>query len=303
VWRYLALAAAARGDREAALQRLTAARAACERLGFLPALSAIDVDEARVLAARGAAGDVGRARELIARAVARSQEVGVPNLDERVARVDALLERDSAPAAPPPADGPIGAALRREGDVWRMEYEGRTLSVRDAKGMRHLALLLANPGIEFHAVEIAGAAEGGAAPAGPEPTEGLAVRAGTGDAGPALDTQAKAAYRERLEELRAEIEEAEAFNDPERAARAREEMDFIAHELSAAVGLGGRDRRAASAAERARVNVTRALKREIRRIADGDARLGRELDTTVRTGTFCAYEPDPRRPVAWRVDV
>jgi hypothetical protein len=68
------------------------------------------------------------------------------------------------------------------------------------------------------------------------------------------------------------------------------------------VGLGGRDRRAASAAERARVNVTRALKREIRRIGDQDARLGRELSTTVRTGTFCAYEPDPRHPVTWEVD-
>jgi hypothetical protein len=175
------------------------------------------------------------------------------------------------------------------------------LRVRDAKGMRHLALLLANPGIEFHAVDVATAAEGGSAPRARE-VEGLAVRAGTGDAGPALDSQAKAEYRSRLEDLRAEIEEAEAFNDPERAARAREEMDFIGQELSAAVGLGGRDRKVASAAERARVNVTRALRREIRRIADEDARLGRELETTVRTGTFCAYDPDPRRPVAWDVD-
>jgi non-specific serine/threonine protein kinase len=144
-------------------------------------------------------------------------------------------------------------------------------------------------------------AEGGAMRGTGEP-EGLTVRAGTGDAGPALDSRAKAEYRARVEDLRAEIEEAEAFNDPERATRAREEMDFIAHELSAAVGLGGRDRPASSAAERARVNVTRALRREIRRIADEDARLGRELETTVRTGTFCAYEPDPRRPVEWQVD-
>jgi hypothetical protein len=149
---------------------------------------------------------------------------------------------------------------------------------------------------------VAGSAEGAAATAGAE-AQGLAVRAGTGDAGVALDTQAKSQYRSRLEDLRADVEEAEAFNDPERAARAREEMDFIAQELSSAVGLGGRDRRAASAAERARVNVTRALKREIRRIGEQDARLGRELSTTVRTGTFCAYEPDPRHPVEWRVDV
>jgi len=227
----------------------------------------------------------------------------VPRLGERLTRAEAmlppeLLEQATAPAA---GAGPATAVLAREGDVWRLDYEGRVLRVRDAKGMRHLALLLANPGIEFHAVEVAGSGEGAGA-AGAAEADGLSVRAGTGDAGVALDAQAKAEYRARLEDLRADIEEAEAFNDPERAARAREEMEFIGQELSSAVGLGGRDRRAASAAERARVNVTRALKREIRRIADQDERLGRELSTTIRTGTFCAYEPDPRHPVQWRVD-
>ncbi len=302
VKRYLALTAAARGDQDTALARLAEARTACERMGYKPMLAVIDVDEARMLARRDGPGDVARARELLQRGLDRAEEVGVPRLDERLARAAALLPpEDDAPAAPEPAEGAANAVLAREGDVWRLDYEGRVLRVRDAKGMRHLALLLANPGVEFHAVDVATAADGGAAPSA-QSAEGLAVQAGTGDAGPALDSQAKAEYRSRLEDLRAEIEEAEAFNDPERAARAREEMDFIAHELSAAVGLGGRDRRVASASERARVNVTRALRREIRRIADEDTGLGRELETTVRTGTFCAYEPDPRRPVAWEVD-
>jgi hypothetical protein len=300
--RYLALTAAARGDQDTALARLAQARLSCERMGYKPMLAVLDVDEARMLARRNRPGDVDDARALLQRGLLRAEEVGVPPLDERLARAAAMLpEPGDAPAAAEPAHGPAHAALAREGDVWRLDYEGRVLRVRDAKGMRHLALLLANPGVEFHAVDVATAADGGAAPAA-ESVEGLRVRAGTGDAGPALDSQAKAEYRSRLEDLRADIEEAESFNDPERAARAREEMDFIAHELSAAVGLGGRDRRAASAAERARVNVTRALRREIRRIADEDAGLGRELETTVRTGTFCAYEPDPRRPVAWDVD-
>jgi hypothetical protein len=302
VRRYLALTAAARGDQDTALARLAGARLACERMGYKPMLAVLDVDEARMLARRDQPGDVEQARELLQRGLLRAEEVGVPRLDERLARAAAMLpEPDGAPPAAEPAQGPASGVLAREGDVWRLDYEGRVLRVRDAKGMRHLALLLANPGVEFHAVDVATAAEGGAAP-GAGAADGLAVRAGTGDAGPALDSQAKAEYRSRLEDLRAEIEEAESFNDPERAAHAREEMDFIAHELSAAVGLGGRDRRAASAAERARVNVTRALRREIRRIADEDAGLGRELETTVRTGTFCAYEPDPRRPVAWEVD-
>jgi tetratricopeptide (TPR) repeat protein len=303
VMRYLALTAAARGEIDLALERLGPAREACDRMDYRPMLAVIDVDEARWRARRNGPGDVEKARELLQRGLARAQEVGVPRMDERLARAAALLGPEEAAPEPAPAaaEGSASAVLAREGDVWRLDFEGRVLRVRDAKGMRHLALLLANPGIEFHAVDVAIAAEGGAAPAGGD-TEGLTVRAGTGDAGPALDSRAKAEYRLRLEDLRAEIEEAEAFNDPERAARAREEMEFIAQELSAAVGLGGRDRPASSAAERARVNVTRALRREIRRIADEDAHLGRELETTVRTGTFCAYEPDPRRPVQWQVD-
>jgi hypothetical protein len=260
-------------------------------------LAVIDFDEARVRVRRGEDGDAERARALIRSATERAEAVGVPRLGERLMRAEAML----GPEEQAPAASQSAAVLAREGDVWRLDFEGRVLRVRDAKGMRHLALLLANPGIEFHAVEVAGSAEGVGGTASAQ-ADGLSVRAGTGDAGVALDTQAKAEYRSRLEDLRADIEEAEAFNDPERAARAREEMEFIAQELSSAVGLGGRDRRAASAAERARVNVTRALKREIRRIADEDARLGRELSTTVRTGTFCAYEPDPRHPVQWRVD-
>src|SRR4029450_11446429 len=63
-----------------------------------------------------------------------------------------------------------------------------------------------------------------------------------------------------VEELRPELEEAERFNDPVRPANARAERDLLGRELARAVGLGGRDRRAASHAERARLNATRAIR-------------------------------------------
>ena len=85
--------------------------------------------------------------------------------------------------------------------------------------------------------------------------------------------------------------------------RAREEMDFIAQELSGAVGLGGRDRKTGSSAEKARVNVTRAIRSALARVAEHDTELGQELEATVRTGTFCSYMPDPRRPVEWTVEI
>jgi hypothetical protein len=194
--------------------------------------------------------------------------------------------------------------LRREGDVWLFEYAAEPVRVRDSKGLRYLASLLASPGVEVHSLDLMGSGDAPAtgAGAGAAAEAGLTVGAGGEDAGPLLDAAAKSAYRERLEGLREELEEAEAFNDPERAARAREEMEFIARELAGAVGLGGRDRKAASNAERARVNVTRSIRTVIKRVAEFDQSLGRELESTVRTGTFCAYEPDPRRPVSWKVE-
>ena len=105
----------------------------------------------------------------------------------------------------------------------------------------------------------------------------------------------------RLEELEAEIAEAEAWRDPQRAERAREEKAFLVQALAGAVGLGGRDRLAASAAERARINVTRAIKAVLSRIQEHSPALGRHLARTVRTGIYCSYAPDPRFPSTWRL--
>jgi hypothetical protein len=79
-------------------------------------------------------------------------------------------------------------------------------------------------------------------------------------------------------------------------------MDMIGAELAAAVGLGGRDRPLASGAERARVRVTRAIHAAIKRIGELDEGLGYELGATIHTGSFCSYEPDPRRPVTWQIE-
>ena len=82
-----------------------------------------------------------------------------------------------------------------------------------------------------------------------------------GNAGEVLDERAKTEYRQRLRDLKSELAEAEDWNDPERASlNSAEEIDSLVRELGAAVGLGGRDRKAASHAERARVNVTRAIR-------------------------------------------
>ena len=116
-----------------------------------------------------------------------------------------------------------------------------------------------------------------------------------------LDAQAKEAYRRRLVEIEADIEEARAMGASERAAQADTERDFIVRELSRAFGLGGRNRRAGSASERARVSVTRAVRPAMARIQEHISPLGQHLHRAIRTGSYCAYLPDPRVPVAWRL--
>jgi hypothetical protein len=200
-----------------------------------------------------------------------------------------------------------GNLFRQEGEYWTVVFDGSVVRRKDTKGLRYLARLLAHPGREVNAVDLEAAETQAApvAPLGPRANGGepeLAVRPDLGDAGVLLDATAKAAYRARLAELRAELEEAEGFNDPVRAAKAREERDFLVGELARAVGLGGRDRRAASHAERARLNVTRAIRAAVANLARDNPALGRHLAATIRTGRYCAYLPDPRAPTAWNAD-
>jgi tetratricopeptide (TPR) repeat protein len=198
------------------------------------------------------------------------------------------------------ADEPHDSDLnmfRREGDYWSVVFEGRTVRVRDLKGIRYLARLLAYPGREFYVLDLV-AAESGRVDGGERgPAAGL-PRTGPGDAGEMLDARAKEAYRRRLAEIEDDIEHARALDDAEREAQADAERDFLVRELSRAVGLGGRDRRAASSSERARVSVTRAVRQAIVRVAEHHPELGQHLDRTIRTGTYCAYVPDPSAPAA-----
>ncbi|HEX5951221.1 MAG TPA: hypothetical protein VFZ96_09470, partial [Actinomycetota bacterium] len=199
----------------------------------------------------------------------------------------------------PVAREPAESTFRREGEYWTVVYDDSVARLRDSKGMRYLSVLLAHPGREFHAVDLE-TSEAGPTGSAPSGAAELDVRSDLGDAGEMLDAAAKAAYKARLDELRAELEEAEAFNDPARVAKTKEEIDFLTSELARAVGLGGRDRRAASHAERARLNVTRAIRAAMGNLERANPALGRHLTSTIHTGRFCSYTPDPRAEVAWR---
>ncbi|HEX6538781.1 MAG TPA: adenylate/guanylate cyclase domain-containing protein, partial [Candidatus Dormibacteraeota bacterium] len=194
-----------------------------------------------------------------------------------------------------PARRDEGGRIAREGEFWSLSYAGKVIRLKDAKGVRDLARLLANPGTEIAAVDLAGVAMPVSAGRG-RTAAGLDLGV-EGDAGEVLDAQARGEYKQRLIDLEAELAEAEESNDPERASRVRQERDFLIDELGAAVGLMGRSRRALDPAERARKAVTWRLRDTIGRIETAHPELGRHLQRSVRTGAFCVY--DPATPTRW----
>jgi hypothetical protein len=174
--------------------------------------------------------------------------------------------------------------FRRDGEVWTLVFAGRRAQLRDAKGLRDLAVLLGAPGQEVAAADL---------------VTGTARPAQAFGADPVLDERARAEYRTRLAELDDELAQADAHHDIERSARLAAERDALIDELARATGLGGRRRRLGDAAERARTTVTARIRDAIGRIERAHPELGRHLRASIVTGTRCAYRP--AETVRWSI--
>jgi len=260
------------------------------------AMAGMPVDD--VLARLAAlAGDAERAHDHARRAVELTRSLQSPPLYERCL---VTLEEDpdgapspdtasprSSPTSIAVAGRPRGAAMTRAGaDRWSVVSPLGDAVVPASAGMTQLVQLLRNPGAEIAAVDLAAGR-----PAPP-----------ASDLGPALDAQAKRTYRARLNELRAELDRADAAGDADRSARAQHEIDALLAELARATGLGGRDRPIGATGERARINVVRSLKRAIAAIGQLAPDLARHLEVSVRTGRYCSYAPEPAAALEWTIE-
>lgn len=243
---------------------------------------------------RAARGDGHGAREILRDVAERAAPAGHLRLAAAAGSELALLERvDGAPVA--------GPTLVLEGDYWTLVTPTGTTRLRASKGLGYVAALVSRPDVDVHVMELT-TAIGPTSLVSPPEGEGL-VTGRPSDLGPVLDARAKAEFRRRIEDLREEVDEAERFHDPERRARAADELDALLAHLAAATGIGGRDRRAGSRVDQTRVNVTKAIRSAIKRISEHDHDVAHHLSVTIRTGTFCAYHPglDPSR--RWTVTV
>jgi tetratricopeptide (TPR) repeat protein len=307
---YLGVLAATMGRYDDAERHFADAESMYERMGARPFLAKSRLEHGRALVRAGA--DPARARDLLERAQRAFADLGVPVGAAQAGTLLAELAPSTGPApsrelerAPERATAAASvngtsARFRREGEYWTVGIEPTYVRIKDAKGLRYLALLIARPDDEIHVLDLVGSeSHDRVRVASAAAAEAALTGWGLGDAGAVLDAQAKAAYQRRLRELREDLDEAREFADVARAEQIEAEIDFLVHELAAGVGLGGRDRKAASPAERARVSVTKAIKTAMRRIGENHPDLGRHLDQSVRTGTFCSYSPSGRSSLTW----
>jgi hypothetical protein len=187
----------------------------------------------------------------------------------------------------------------QENDYWIIRYHGHAGLLKSTRGLHYLAVLLRYPGLEFHVRELLTRPMDVSTPAAAVAAN-RRVTGGLYGGAPVLDAQAKAEYKCRINDLRQDLNQAERFNDPHLKTEIQNELEAIADHLASAVGLGGRDRRTSSNAERARSAVTKCIKKAVQTIGEAIPSLGYHLAARIKTGYFCSYNPHPDRPVAWK---
>jgi hypothetical protein len=261
----LGIASLTMGATEQAVTHLREAVHANLALAHWPAVVSSRMRYAEALTRRGLPGDDADARE---------QRV----LAEELASTLGVAVQLGDPTIQSPARA---VTCTRQGRRWRVDVGSRTVLVDHSVGMLHLAVLTANPGVEVPAIELVAGVD----------ALGQAAKTSGLSAQPVLDRAAIQRYRERLSELRDEIDDLQLTGDIEGAARATTERDWLLAELAAGTGLAGRTRAFSDSTERARLAVGKAIRRAITHIEKVDSVVGAHLRGGVHTGTRCWYRP------------
>ncbi len=218
--------------------------------------------------------DAGRATTLLEDAIVCFKHA---DLGERVVRAEAIIERIAQEQTVVLAELESGWTLQRGSEA--------AVSLSPLKGFKALRELVLHPHAELHALDLAAVIEGNVVAAPVEGSDAL------------LDGEARAAYAARLTELGAQLDEADASGDAELSARLAGEFEAITEQLRAATFLG-RSRRSSTNADRARVSVTKLVKRSVEHVREVDPDLGEHLALSITTGKTCVYSPVS--PLHWR---
>jgi hypothetical protein len=200
--------------------------------------------------------------------------------------------------------------FRKEGDVWRVSFHGKTTSIKHVKGMSYIAHLLEKPGKEIPASELVKIVEKttGERPAtsvGPQefgdseaaPARGKSTSPGDADA--IIDEQYQRECREKWDELKMDLDRAKRDGDYAAEERTQSEIDKLTDVLDSTIGLRGKSRSFRDDFQRAKDSVRKSIDRAMNRINGEHADLWRHLENTISVGSTCSYKPD--RKMDWQL--
>jgi len=176
---------------------------------------------------------------------------------------------------------PTVPTFRREGDFWKIWFENEPISLKDSAGLRLISQLLENRGQSWHSAQLLAL------------VAGQSAALPSGGAGEATDLASLQAYRSRLRDLEAELNENSGAGDPARELELRDEAHQLRQHLRFVTNVRGKPRAAADDAERARQTVSVAIRRAMTILSRKHPSLWRHLRKHLKSGVFCAYEPDP----------
>jgi hypothetical protein len=148
--------------------------------------------------------------------VSRASKACTNGPDEHIDSSRELVESLDESHTSNPVRHPLEKAVFiRQGDYWTIRYQGQVAILKATRGLDCLCYLLGHPGRDVHVTQLLGTPVDFPLPAffGSLEAVGDAVTAARQDPGPILDSQAKAEYKQRIDELRKDTEEAERFND------------------------------------------------------------------------------------------
>jgi hypothetical protein len=212
-----------------------------------------------------------------------------------------LLGLGLASAAPTPNN-----VFRRDGQVWKVTFQGKTESIPDRVGLHYIAALIRRPSRAFSPIELVRTARGTptdgsppvpAAAVGQLVASGLRVT-GLGDAGEILTPETMTNYRQDVDARIAERDEAERNDDFELVARLQAHIDAVLRELGAATGRGNRPKKASSASEKARKAVGNSLANSLKLLESAHPVLWAHLKASIKTRDgVISYEP--AEPIEW----
>ena len=195
----------------------------------------------------------------------------------------------------------IDSMFQLNGDFWEIKYEGETTHLKESKGLGYIHRLIENASQSIRADVLVTTGNNY------EIADGLVLLdqeyekrdheySEVREIGPQADYEV---YKSALSELEENLDSYPI--DSDEYSETDQRIKKLKKQISKTFNIRGEERPIADGGDRARQAVTKAIKRDIKRIFDNLPNLGEHLDKNLTTGFECHYDPPPNQLPDWQL--